>query len=259
MHESVNFDRAIEYYDQTRGFPSDVVAHIPDLFIRTGNLTADSRLLEIGVGTGRIALPLAPYIRHYSGLDISTGMMSKLIAKRTSEPISLVQGDAARMPFASASFHATVAVHVFHLIPAWREVLIELARVLKPGGMLLHGWNGHVTANALMDVWNSTTGATTEKANAVSLEARETFLLDVGWTLHGDPQVYPFTFTTTAGATIDNMRERRWSHCWRMTDEQIDAGLQVVTAYAAEYYPDLHAPIDLNSTFHVQAYLPPTR
>src|SRR3954468_5578760 len=112
-NESVAFDRAADYYDRTRGFPPGVERDVAALMARVGVLTAASRVLEIGVGTGRIALPLAPHVRAYVGIDLARAMMDRLHAKRAGEPIYLTQGDVTRLPFPNAAFDAVIAVHVF--------------------------------------------------------------------------------------------------------------------------------------------------
>jgi SAM-dependent methyltransferase len=49
----------------------------------------------------------------------------------------VLRGDATRLPFRAGSFDAVIEVHVLHLIPAWREAVNEVRRVLAPGGTLL--------------------------------------------------------------------------------------------------------------------------
>ncbi len=131
---SVSFDRAADYYDATRGFPPGGEQAIAHLFTQAGGLSGGSLVLEIGVGTGRIALPLARHVRMLVGVDISRQMVNRLLAKRTDEPVYPVLADATRLPFADHLFDAAVAVHVFHLISAWQQALDELARVLRPDG-----------------------------------------------------------------------------------------------------------------------------
>src|SRR5690242_11658674 len=135
---SVSFDRAVDYYDQTRGFPPGVETQAAAAIARAGGLNGSEKVIEIGVGTGRIALPVAPYVNHYVGIDISIPMMKRLLSKRGTEPVSVTEGSATHLPFPDATFDAAVAVHIFHLIPDWQQALAELKRVLKPDGRLIH-------------------------------------------------------------------------------------------------------------------------
>jgi SAM-dependent methyltransferase len=53
----------------------------------------------------------------------------------------LILGDALNLPVASRSFEAVVTVHLFHLLSSWRVALAEARRVLRPGGVLLSGYD----------------------------------------------------------------------------------------------------------------------
>jgi ubiquinone/menaquinone biosynthesis C-methylase UbiE len=68
--QSVAFDRAAHFYDDTRGFPAGEDRAVAALISQAGGLTATSRILEIGIGTGRIALPLASHVGAIYGVDI---------------------------------------------------------------------------------------------------------------------------------------------------------------------------------------------
>jgi len=78
----------------------------------------------------------------------------------------LVQGDASQLPFPAATFDAELAVHVFHLVAPWRQAIGELARVLQPGGLVLHG--SHIrdprSANVILrDKWHELVQARGER------------------------------------------------------------------------------------------------
>src|SRR5262245_28598658 len=135
MSESVAFDRAADYYDQTRGYPPGEERAVASIIAQAGDFNKASRVLEIGVGTGRIALPVSAYTGAYVGVDISRPMMARLKAKQSGEAVYVAEADATLLPFAEHSFDGAAAVHVFHLIPGWQKALAELKRVLRPGAM----------------------------------------------------------------------------------------------------------------------------
>lgn len=62
------------------------------------DLTAGGRLLELGVGTGRVALPLAERGLDVTGIDVSQEMLEKLRAKPGAEQLHLVHGSFADFP-----------------------------------------------------------------------------------------------------------------------------------------------------------------
>ncbi|HWL66730.1 MAG TPA: class I SAM-dependent methyltransferase, partial [Actinomycetota bacterium] len=132
---SLSFDRAAEYYDATRGRSDEIersVARLAEI------LGGRDRCLEVGVGTGRVALPLHQKGIDLVGIDISARMMAKMREKTSGRhPFPLVQGDATRIPFRAHSFDAAYSIWVLHLIPAWERVLDELLRVLRPGSPIV--------------------------------------------------------------------------------------------------------------------------
>ncbi len=132
---SVAFDRAAEYYDATRGLSPAGVRRQTDLL--AGELAGRGRVLEVGVGTGQVALPLHEAGVDVCGLDLARPMMDKLIEKAGGRPFPLVQADATQMPFRDGTFDATIVRWVFHLIPAWRAALGETVRILGPAGTIL--------------------------------------------------------------------------------------------------------------------------
>jgi SAM-dependent methyltransferase len=142
---SIVFDRAAGYYDQTRGLPAVVGEQVADRIDRAVGIEAGrgdngGRLLEIGVGTGRISLPLHRRGRRLLGIDLSAPMLDRYRAKAAAEGLdapAVLLADAIRLPFRKASFDAVIEVHVLHLIPSWREAVAEVRRVLRPGGTLL--------------------------------------------------------------------------------------------------------------------------
>lgn len=133
---SVSFDRAADIYDQTRSLPDAVWARVIGLL--TAELEGHGLVLEVGVGTGRAALPVHEAGIPLVGADISLAMMAKIRAKAGGvAPFPLLAGDATRMPFAGASFGAVYLVHVLHLIPGWKDVLTEIARIVRRPGIVL--------------------------------------------------------------------------------------------------------------------------
>jgi ubiquinone/menaquinone biosynthesis C-methylase UbiE len=156
--QSVVFDRAADYYDATRGFPPSVEHDAAALIARVGGLTLSSAVLEIGIGTGRIALPLAAHVGVVNGVDLSLPMLRRLLGKRRNERVHVAQGDILRLPFASGSVDAVIAVHIFHLVPGYAVALGEAARVLKAGGVLIHAWNENDHRDALDTTWREATG-----------------------------------------------------------------------------------------------------
>jgi SAM-dependent methyltransferase len=135
----VSFDRAAAFYDRTRSLPPATAAAQTSLLL--GEVErAGGPVLEIGVGTGRIALPLARAAAgagaRVAGIDVSAAMLARL-REKDAAAVPVVCADATRLPFAGHTFGVAIASHVLHLIPDWAAAVEELRRVLRPAGVLL--------------------------------------------------------------------------------------------------------------------------
>jgi SAM-dependent methyltransferase len=104
------------------------------------------RVLELGCGTGRIALPLARAGATLVGLDRSAPMLARA-ARRASAlrsalrgRLRLVRGDIRTAPFRAGGFSAVIAPYgVLQSLTSERDLIATLesaARVLAPGGLL---------------------------------------------------------------------------------------------------------------------------
>lgn len=139
--QSLSFDGLTALYDQTRTFDplclGKALSWLEDRFPPTQSHT----ILEPGIGTGRIALPLMERGYLVTGLDISSEMLSVCAAQRQqsgySDRLRCLRADATRLPFSNKEFDLCIAVHLFYFIAEWRRALREMLRVLKPGGALI--------------------------------------------------------------------------------------------------------------------------
>jgi SAM-dependent methyltransferase len=97
-------------------------------------------VLELGVGTGRLALPLAAAGLAVTGVDASTAMLDRLAAKPAGGSVTAVVGDMAG-PLPDGPFDLVLVARntFFNLTTetAQAACLTEVARVLAPGGRLV--------------------------------------------------------------------------------------------------------------------------
>lgn len=125
-------------YDQTEAdmFRPDAVEPAVDLL---AELAGDGAALELGIGTGRIALPLAARGIPVSGIDMSRAMVDRLRAKPGNDAIGVTIGDFATTRVAGAGTFA-VAYLVFNTInnlttqDAQVDCFRNAADHLRPGG-----------------------------------------------------------------------------------------------------------------------------
>jgi ubiquinone/menaquinone biosynthesis C-methylase UbiE len=117
------------------------------------------RILEIGAGPGAATRALRKKFRGVTSLEYSGAFATKLARDLRAETVSaraanvghvddsstnysasVVQGDAAALPFAGESFDGVIAILVLHHLPSRASqdrAFQEIHRVLKPGGTFL--------------------------------------------------------------------------------------------------------------------------
>ena len=255
---SIVFDRAAGYYDATRGLPPGVEEAVAAAFVAAGRLEPTSHVLEIGVGTGRIALPLAPRVGRVLGVDLSAAMLAKGLEKRGALPVHFARADATRLPCANESADAAVAVHVFHLVAGWRAALVELARALRPGGLLLHGADDQARGRAWTR-WRERLDAQLGVENVGVPRARlDRFLEDEGWSAVREEQL-SFPRRMRPSALIDLIASRTWSVTWRMSDAQLTEAVDTLRTDLRAEFDDLDEEVEVETGFCVRAYRPPAR
>jgi SAM-dependent methyltransferase len=103
-------------------------------------LAGAGRVLELAIGTGRVAVPLAARGITVEGVDASAAMVERLRAKPGGEAIPVTVGDMAQVPV-SGRFGLVYLVFntLFGLLSQARQAqcFAGVARVLEPGGMFV--------------------------------------------------------------------------------------------------------------------------
>jgi SAM-dependent methyltransferase len=104
------------------------------------DLAGDGRALELGIGTGRLALPLSRRNVRVDGIELSAAMVEQLRAQPGAADIDVTVGD-----FATATVHGTFALvylvrnTIMNLTTQDAQVacFLNVARHLEPGGVFV--------------------------------------------------------------------------------------------------------------------------
>lgn len=123
---TIAFDRVADIYDATRALPPDAMTAVTKSLKSV--LDKCARVVDIGVGTGRLAKPMQDMGLEVVGIDVAKKMLSKAREKGLR---NLVIADAHHLPFRDGAFDAAVVVHVMHIVEDWRAVAAEIGRVSR--------------------------------------------------------------------------------------------------------------------------------
>jgi demethylmenaquinone methyltransferase / 2-methoxy-6-polyprenyl-1,4-benzoquinol methylase len=108
--------------------------------VRALELPANGQALDLATGTADLAILTAKLRKDVTvmGLDPSRNMLAvgqtKLDAKNLAGRITLVEGDAERLPFEAASYDGVTMAFGIRNVPDRAAALREMARVTRPGG-----------------------------------------------------------------------------------------------------------------------------
>jgi len=98
------------------------------------------RVLDVGTGTGVLALELARLGLRVVALDESARMLDAARSKLAAAGVSGVElrnGEASALPFADDEFDGSFAHMVLQYLPSPADAVIEMARVTRPGGRIV--------------------------------------------------------------------------------------------------------------------------
>jgi len=133
------YDAIAPLFSSTRGYLWDELKHFAE-FVQDGDA-----ILDIGCGNGRLYQAFKNLQVSYTGMDQSKGLID--IAKKQVPEGEFVVADMTDLPFEDETFNNIFVIASFHHLPSveMREkALLEMKRVLKPGGhILMTNWNLH--------------------------------------------------------------------------------------------------------------------
>lgn len=102
-------------------------------------IPARSHVLDLATGTGDVAFLAAAAGHSVVGLDFSEAMLDLARRKDSAQTIRWINGSASRLPFSDRSFGCVVSAFLLRNVRgSLPEVFRENARVLRPGGKVLH-------------------------------------------------------------------------------------------------------------------------
>lgn len=125
------FEKYSNEYDEWFDCHADLYAAELDAVRRLVPASA-SEGLEVGVGSGKFAVPL--------GIRIGLEPSEKMAAKARSHGIKVCSGVAEKLPFPDGRFDFVLMVTTICFVDDVVKSLLEVYRVLKPGGSLIVGF-----------------------------------------------------------------------------------------------------------------------
>ena len=136
-----SYNAVVNYFDQ---YTERFTAHMPVALLDMANLGDNRKVLDVGTGTGIVALDIAPRLGSQGkviGIDLSDGMLAtakaKSIKKKLSNQTEFLKMDAEKLSFPDNNFDAALSLYALRHFPNPDRSVNEIYRVLKPGASIV--------------------------------------------------------------------------------------------------------------------------
>ncbi len=226
-----HFDELAEGYDEARPLHAGCFAAALDRLAAIVPPEQHPELIEPGIGTGRVAIPLAARGYRVTGVDTSAGMLA-VLERRLDElesagearpAVTAVRADATALPFADASFDVAVAVNLFYCVRPWKAAADELLRVVRRGGAIVIMHTGAGRSVPAVDARYRELAA--ELCSTISAEGAESdeqvaeYLASRGCDVRWERGDWTWTGCVSLERALDGLRERRWGFTLQTPDD----------------------------------------
>ena len=205
------YDVTASHYDSIKRFTnSDETWFLSRPLLNRLAAVPQPLVLDVATGTGRLPHALfreSVFRGRIIALDLSHRMLEEAVSKTEAHAsrILFLQQDATELPFPDATFDAITCLEALEFLPDTRRTLLEMARVLRPGGVLLttnrRGWE------AGLFLWRSFT-----QPRIVSL-LKEIALEEV--TVQSWQQIYDLVWARRSGG----LQRRGEDGCYSIQDD----------------------------------------
>jgi SAM-dependent methyltransferase len=249
-----SFDRVADVYDETRGLPHEAEASIGDAIFAELKRIARPRVVEIGIGTGRIAVPLAERGVAMAGIDISPKMLSRLIEKR--RDVSVCLAESANPPFRNGAFDSALFIHILHLVPDVAATVRATLALLRPAGLMIFGRDDEQTGvretadRAIRDIVREVSGVEMtgwkpyDGSDAIAAKVVE----EAGGTSN-TTQVAHWTANTTARRHHERLARRDFSSSWEIPDGALPEVVERAKPILRDIYGGWENPCEFPRSF----------
>lgn len=262
MKPNFSFDaRVSAQYQAQRAHPPEVSQAVgAAIAAQVGG--SGAHVLEIGIGTGRIARPVLAAGCRVTGFDVSAEMLAELdtppIPPDQRARLWAMQADMHHIPLRDRCMDGVLAVHVLHLARDVGAVLREAARLLRPGGVFIEG-NDWLDPQSVLGVLRDELRAQAAALMPTSMPPsaqidRAALLASLGASERAELVAAEWTITISPAERLKAIAERRDNESWILPDEVFAAILPRLYERASALWGDLDAPQPVTRRFTMQRW-----
>lgn len=200
-------------------------------------------LLDLGAGAGRLAIPAALAGCRVVALDLESAMLLAGWREASLQAVDLpsIQANAVHLPLSDNSFDAVMINNLLHLVPQWQAVLVEAARVLRPGGVLIQGrdWlDPQSCAGRIRAKWREIIAALRPDMRPTAAAGPALFqtLARMGGRIEAEILAAEWTECLSPARILSRMRQRMHNETWSLDDDLLASGLAMLEPWVHETF-----------------------
>jgi SAM-dependent methyltransferase len=232
--KKADYSKIAVSYDKGRHLPDDIYEIWLRLIARYSGMPEGSRVLDLGCGTGRFAIPMAQRL-HYqvTGADSSREMIAKAKEKDISTSITWDCQDAQNLTYSNGVFDMVFMSHLLHHVDSPFKVLQEYHRVLTRLGVVIIRYGAIEQVRGDVEHTFFPEALALDEQRTPSMKAVETWLRDAGFLRVVSEQVVQRTFETLE-ARIEADRAKGISVLTLISPNAYNEGLHRLVEYVAQ-------------------------
>lgn len=132
-----SFDTIAEaYYSSTPNIPQEYIKLLQETF----HISSEDRIIDLGCGSGDLALTFANKTSFVEGLDASKTMISMAEEKDKDKKVKWIHKNTEDFDLGQEKYDLIFSYESFHLFRNHKKLIKQCARALKPGKYLGLGW-----------------------------------------------------------------------------------------------------------------------
>jgi ubiquinone/menaquinone biosynthesis C-methylase UbiE len=138
--QMTHYDKIAGTYEANLEYPHTQAyfSYLDDALLGAVGKAPVGVVIEVCCGTGEAFKILSGRYERGVGIDISLAMLSRAQEANAGAPVTFLQGDATRLPFADGSVDLVMTLGGIHHVNDRVALFKEIARVLKPGGRFIY-------------------------------------------------------------------------------------------------------------------------
>lgn len=249
----VDFSRNSEVYDQRHG--ATISGDLAQLM--AGLLPPGATVIDIGAGTGRVAVPLAERGLRVVAIDPAIPMLQTILQKSGATIPVCAEGN--RLPLRGKSADAVVAARLMYLAPAWQGLLAEAKETLRTGGILFHEWGNGESDEKWVQIrekarslFEAAGVATPFHPGARSEAEVDAYIRSMGF-VRKQEIVAGSGPWITLGVFLDKIQSGEFSYIWSVPKEVQESCLPQLRRWSEENF-DLSLPAPMPAELRWVAY-----